>query len=106
MITLPKLIYRFSAILIKISTTVFAKMDKLIPVVTKKGKRPKRVKIILKRKIKVGGLISSDFKTLYKSIAIKTMWYWPQESHTDGMGLRVCGYLRVSQNPTHTIYEN
>lgn len=53
-------IYRSNAILIKIPTSYFMNMDKLILKFISKGKRP----IIWNMKNKVGGLKLSDFKTV------------------------------------------
>lgn len=36
----------------------------------------------VKEKNKVRGLIQRDFKTYYKAILIKTVWYWQNERRT------------------------
>ena len=67
-------LYRFSAMLIKIPSSYFMNIDKLKLIY--KGKRHRIANTILNKKNKVGGLILPDFKTYYKGIVIKTVWYW------------------------------
>ena len=46
-------------------------------------KRPRRPKIIFKKKNKVGGLIIFNFKTYYKSSVIGMGWYWHRGRQID-----------------------
>ena len=65
MVMLPKLIYRFNAILVHIPSVFFVKNDKLFLKCIWKSKGPRMVKRILKKKNKVRGLTLSDFKTYF-----------------------------------------
>ena len=73
----PKLIYRSSAITIKIPTAFL-----LILKFTWNSKGFGIAKVILK-KIKVGGHTILDFKTYYKTTIIKALWYWHKDSNID-----------------------
>ena len=70
MFILPKEIYRFSAISIKIPMAFFAEVGKKILKLNLIG--PSIAKTILKKKSKFRGLALPDFKTYYKAIVIKT----------------------------------
>ena len=76
MATLPKLLYRFNETSIKIPAGLFEETDKLILTCTWKLKGPKTAKTILKKKNETGRLTLSNFKTYYKTVVIKTAWYW------------------------------
>ena len=60
MSVLFNLIFRFSAILIKISATYFVDIDKLILEFIWRGKRPRIANTVLKEKNKVGEPDSSN----------------------------------------------
>ena len=73
MVILPKLIYRFNTIPIRITAGFFVKIDKFIlKFIWKLVKFIWRLaKTVLKKKNKVGGLIVLNFKTYYKAAVTK-----------------------------------
>jgi hypothetical protein len=83
MAILPKPIYRFNAIPIKIPTQFFIKLERAICRFVWNNKKHRIAKIILNSKRTSGVITIPDLRLYYRAIVIKTVWYWYRDRQED-----------------------
>ena len=78
---LPKAMYRFSTILMKLPMVFFTEVEQIISQFVLKYKKPQIAKAILRKKKGTGGVNLPDFRLYYKATVIDSMVLAQRQKH-------------------------
>ena len=80
---LPKVIYIFSANLIKPPMVFFTELEQIVSQFVWKYKEPRIAKAILRQKNETGRINLTDFRPHCKATVIKIVWYFHKDKNID-----------------------
>ena len=83
MTILPKAIYRFNAIPIKLPMAFFTELEQKNFAIHMETQKTLNSQSKLRKKNRAGGIRLPDFRLYHKATEIKTVWYWHKNRNID-----------------------